>query len=140
MKLTEINSRSVCVYERNNFIMIFVIKIKIMQRNLATLIFCQISLNYFHLLLGRNQYTDNPANAHDLNVINDFVSNLGPAKAADLPPSQKNYTDFITPIINTFVLSTVSRNELLNAISGLQNKCSSGFDGFCRWYHRKDCR
>ena len=56
---------------------------------------------------------------------------------ANLPPPQKNYQDFITPIINLFVLSAVSHNELLNAISGLQNKYSSGFDGL-NSYHLKE--
>ena len=82
-----------------------------------------------NLFLSRNQFPDNPVNAHDLNVINGLFSNLGSATMADLPLSQKHYKDFITPIITSFVLSAVSHNELLNAISRPQNKYSSGFDG-----------
>ncbi len=88
-------------------------------------------------LLGQNhQSSENLVNCHDLNVINKFFSNLGPTTVADLPTSRCNYRDFITPVINSFVLSTVTSAELLNIINRLPNKCSCGFDGL-NSYHLK---
>ena len=71
---------------------------------------------------------DSPIDCHDLNAVNDFFSNLGPFTAKDLPSIRKKLTNFFNPIMNTFVLSSITRNKLINIINYLPNKHSCGYD------------
>ena len=80
-------------------------------------------------LLGHCQPSISTASFVDSNVINDFFSNLGPSTVANLPSTNTSYTDFIKPMLHSFVLSNVTLNELINTINDLNSKKSCGFDG-----------
>ena len=63
------------------------------------------------------------------NTFNNYFSSIGNNLAKNIPLSRKNFTDFLGPLNhNSIFFLPTNRNEIINIVSKLKNKKSSGFD------------
>ena len=76
-----------------------------------------------------NELIEDPVNI--ANVFNNYFSSIGENLARDIPPSNKQFVDFLDqPNPNSMFLLPTNRNEIISIVSKLHNKKSSGYDGF----------
>ena len=63
------------------------------------------------------------------NMFNTHFSLIGETLAKNIPQSQKSFVDFLVPPnVNTVFFSPTDRHEIMDIVSHLNNKKSSGFD------------
>ena len=72
------------------------------------------------------------------NIFNNYFSSIGDELARNIPPSNKQFVDFLGPSNdNSMFLVPTDRNEIIDIVSNLQNKKSSGFDGINNFILKK---
>ena len=80
-----------------------------------------------------NIYTDNDKIISDqttiTNAFNKYFSSIGTAKAKHIPPSNKNFRDYMErPITNSIFLEPVDEAHILDIVKSLKPKVSTGKD------------
>ena len=79
-------------------------------------------------ILGGDRSTVNNLNLNS-DKINQFFANLGPTIIANLPSPTFSHQKFVRSVNNTFYVTEVTANELMNVVYSQPNKTSSGFGG-----------
>ena len=75
-------------------------------------------------VLDRYRSTVNNLNLNP-DKINQFFANLGLTTIANLPLPTFSHTKFVRSIINSFYVTEITVNDLMNVVNSLPNKTSS---------------
>ena len=64
----------------------------------------------------------------DVNLLNDFLANLGPSTVANMNSNGADFKRFIPHSINSFFLHSTDADEIIKVCQLLKPKLSSGYD------------
>ena len=56
------------------------------------------------------------------NALNSHIADIGPKLASQIPPSSRDFSEYINPTEHSFNISQISNNKLNELINALQNK------------------